>query len=62
MDAKARVMDMQERMTRVVKARNLFVYAYCAERKWDRDNLGIEQILEIREQDGWKHPDLAETV
>jgi hypothetical protein len=33
-----------------------FVLAYCAERGWDVDDPSLEQILEIRAQDGWKEP------
>ena len=39
-------------------ARGRFVTQYCLSQNWDRDNLTIKQILEVRNQEGWKNPDL----
>ena len=39
-------------------ARGEFAKKYCIEYDWPTDpsKLSIEQILEIRKQDGWKQP------
>jgi hypothetical protein len=39
-----------------LKARDAFVRKYCAERGWDPEHISIEQLLDIREQEGWKNP------
>ena len=47
-----------DHIQRVLEARHAFVTEYCKTRGWP-DNvecLTIAQILEIREQDGWKNP------
>ena len=36
------------------RSRDAFVNKYCKEKGWDRQSLTIEQILEIRSQEGWK--------
>jgi hypothetical protein len=36
--------------------RHAFFLDYCRERGWTADGLSLEQILEIRAQDGWKNP------
>jgi hypothetical protein len=44
---------------RIVNGRHAFAVAYCMSKAWPYENLGklsIEQILEIRAQDGWKNP------
>lgn len=41
---------------RVFDARYAFAQAYAAERDWDIDDISIEQLLEIRAQQGWKTP------
>lgn len=40
----------------LLRGREAFVKKYCSEKDWDIDNLSIEQIMEIRKQDGWKCP------
>ncbi|MDO8523627.1 MAG: hypothetical protein Q7R74_00180 [bacterium] len=40
----------------LVEKRERFVLAYCKEREWDAKNLSVEQLLEIRKQEGWKNP------
>jgi hypothetical protein len=37
-----------------LKTRDNFVNEYCKQKNWDRDTLTIEQIMEIRAQEGWK--------
>lgn len=43
---------------RVLMARYKFTVDYCKARGWPEDGakLSIEQILEIRDQPGWKNP------
>jgi hypothetical protein len=43
----------QEKM---LLARDAFIDRYCAAKGWTKETLTMEQILEIRAQDGWKHP------
>lgn len=41
----------------ILRGRDKFVRAYCAEKGWGHvESLSIAQIMEIREQDGWKNP------
>lgn len=40
----------------IISGRMTFSKKYCAEKGWNIDDLSIEQILEIREQEGWKVP------
>lgn len=46
----------------IISARHAFVLKYMAEKEWgdDPSDLTIEQIIEIRQQNGWKDP-LKET-
>jgi hypothetical protein len=39
-----------------LKAREQFVVSYCQQMGWDKATLSITQIMEIRSQEGWKHP------
>lgn len=44
---------------KLLEARAIFVEKYCAEKGWDfvsYGDLSMEQVLEIRQQDGWKNP------
>lgn len=43
---------------RVLYGRHAFMVGYCSSRGWPTDGaqLSIEQVLEIRSQDGWKNP------
>lgn len=50
------VVGMDEEQTRVLKGRDAFVDDYCREKGWQKDDLGFEQIMEIRKQEGWKNP------
>ena len=45
-------------MEKVMLARDAFIDKYCADKGWTKASLTIEQILEIRAQDGWKNPKL----
>jgi hypothetical protein len=45
-----------ERLERILEARGKFVMLYAKEKQWDIENLTMEQILEIRKQEGWKNP------
>jgi hypothetical protein len=40
----------------ILRLRGEFVAAYCTARGWNMENLTIEQLLEIRAQEGWKTP------
>lgn len=42
----------------IIIGRDAFVTEYCAAKGWDRNELTIEQIMQIRQQDGWKNPTL----
>lgn len=39
-----------------MKKREAFVKKFFEEKGWDLKNPSIEQILEVRNQDGWKNP------
>jgi hypothetical protein len=41
---------------KLLRARAAFVEQYCKERGWDMLNLTIPQLLEVRDQEGWKNP------
>ena len=43
---------------KVLLARDAFIDKYCAEKGWTKATLTMQQILEIRAQDGWKNPKL----
>lgn len=43
-------------MKKVLLARDAFINKYCAEKGWTKATLTMQQILEIRAQDGWKNP------
>ena len=45
----------------LIKKRQDFAAAYCAEHGWNPDALNFRQILEIRRQDGWKTPSTGST-
>ena len=49
-----------DRTQAVINARHAFTQEYCQEQGWpsNPDQLSIEQILQIRKQDGWKNPKL----
>lgn len=40
------------------EARRLFVDEYCRKKGWDQATATIDQIMEIRRQDGWKNPEV----
>ena len=42
----------------VLMGRDAFIKAYCKEKGWGEDigKLSLEQVMEIRRQDGWKNP------
>jgi ribosomal protein L11 len=40
----------------LIKKRQKFVNEYCQKKKWNIDNLTMNQILEIRKQKDWKIP------
>lgn len=43
----------------LANARLAFSEQYCAERGWDKKKLTLNQVMEIRKQSGWKHPQNA---
>lgn len=40
----------------LLQKRGAFVLRYCVSKGWKVDELTIEQILEIRQHDGWINP------
>lgn len=48
------IMSPQE----TVQMRETFANQYCTSKGWDRQNLTMEQILEIRSCVQWKNPHL----
>ena len=40
----------------ILRKREAFVEAYVKEQGWDRDNLDLTQVMEIRKQPEWKDP------
>ena len=38
----------------IIEFRNQFVTQYCLTNNWNKDNLTLEQIMEIRSHSGWK--------
>jgi hypothetical protein len=40
----------------MLTGRDVFVEQYCKEKGWDRENISIDQLMEIRAQEGWKNP------
>jgi hypothetical protein len=53
----------QEKVNEMIKRRNDFSFNYCKEKGWTTaiEQLTIEQIMEIRQQQGWKEiPSLIE--
>jgi hypothetical protein len=39
------------------KARQKFCQEFCSTKGWDINNLSLNQIIEIRKQQKWKHPE-----
>jgi hypothetical protein len=54
--------DQADHMEKMLKARYEFSMKYMAEKGWGDsfEDLSIDQILEIRDQEGWKHPEGCE--
>jgi hypothetical protein len=46
-----------EDLQRLLLARSRFIEAYCKEKGWT-EPLSMQQVMEIRAQEGWKHPDV----
>ena len=42
-------------MCEVMNKRYDIVKAYCKKKKWDKDNLTVDQVLEIRSTYKWRH-------
>ena len=42
-------------MCEVMNKRYDIVKAYCKKKKWDKDNLTVDQVLEIRSTYEWRH-------
>lgn len=40
-----------------LRGREVFIKNYCAKKGWDIAELSFEQIIEIRQQRGWKCPE-----
>jgi hypothetical protein len=56
------VFGLSERDERFLRAREDFVEKYCLKMGWDIRNLTIQQVMEIRAQEGWKNPQGAKSV
>jgi len=50
------IYGVSDQQAHTIKARVEFVQQYCQEKGWNKDELSIEQILEIRQQEAWKNP------
>lgn len=50
------VSGVSDEQANLLKRREAFVKQYLAERGWDANDLTIEQLLEVRAQEGWKNP------
>ena len=48
----------------LIMARLLFAKEYCEEKGWDTSTikLNIDQITEIRKQEGWKNPTATRNI
>jgi hypothetical protein len=44
-----------------LQLRSAFIESYCKVKGW-KEPLSMEKVLEIRQQDGWKHPIPTTTV
>ena len=47
---------VDDQQVKILTGRQAFVEKYCADRGWDMLNVTIGQLIEIREQSGWKKP------
>jgi hypothetical protein len=43
-----------EKQQQVIRARDAFLRAYCAEQGWDVNDLTLAQVMEIRQQPQWQ--------
>ena len=50
-------MDIEQEIA-VLSARMRFAQEYSAAKGWNFANLKVEQMLEIRDQEGWRSPTL----
>ena len=50
------IMPKDNEQTRILLGRDSFIKKYCDEKSWKMEDLTLEQIMEIRQQDGWKNP------
>ncbi|GEM_PF-647833 len=48
------VLDEEE--IAILRSRAVFVDKYCGEKGWNKDDLTMKQIFEIRDQSGWENP------
>ena len=39
-----------------LEGRHTFIQKYCQEQGWDSTNLSMDQVMQIRQQEGWKEP------
>lgn len=49
---------LNDEQKKILKAREEFAIKYCAEKGWGSNisDITIDQIMEIRSQEGWKTP------
>lgn len=45
----------------VVSMRDQFVSRYCGSKNWDKYNLSVEQVSEIRSHQEWKTPGMIKS-
>ena len=45
-----------EKIVNIIKGRDDFINKYCEEKGLNKFDLSLDQILIIRNQDGWKNP------
>jgi hypothetical protein len=43
-------------MKATIEGRHAFIQKYCQEQGWNSSNLSMQQVLQIRQQEGWKNP------
>jgi hypothetical protein len=50
------VVGASDEQVDLLKRREAFVNQFLTERGWDKNDLSIEQLLEVRKQPGWQDP------
>ena len=50
------ISNISEEQEAFLRKREAFAKKYCADKGWTFPPESIEQVLEIRKQEGWKNP------